>query len=66
MKFTRGKENQIINLEFVEIVDIVDSNGKLEVQAKLSDFSVVLADFEHMDHAKAFINNLWKEINDHS
>jgi putative IMPACT (imprinted ancient) family translation regulator len=61
MKFIRGKEGQIINVESVEIIDIVGDNGKYEVQAKLSEFSVVLADFEHMDHAKAFLDKLWVE-----
>lgn len=62
MKFIRGKENQIINLEFVEIIDIIENAGKLEVQAKLSEFSIILADFEHVDHAKIFLDNLWNTV----
>jgi len=63
MKFIRGKAGEIINLEHVEIIDVVDVNGKLEIQAKLSDFSVVLADFEHMSHAQEFMDKIWKSMN---
>jgi hypothetical protein len=63
MKFIRGKAGEIINLERVEIIDVVDVNGKLEVQAKLSDFSVVLADFEHTSHAQDFMDKIWASMN---
>jgi len=33
MKFIRGKENQIVNLEFVRVIDIHEIAGKQEVQA---------------------------------
>ena len=63
MKFIRGKAGEIINLEHVEIIDVVDMNGKQEVQAKLSDFSVVLADFEHLSHAQDFMDKIWNAMN---
>jgi hypothetical protein len=61
MKFIRGKENQIVNLEFVKIIDIVEVAGKQEVQADMGEFSVVLADFEHVEHAKTYLDKLWDD-----
>lgn len=62
MKFIRGKENQLVNLEFVQLIDIVNTGDKLEVLANFPDFGVVLESFEHMDHAKAYLDNLWTTI----
>lgn len=68
MKFIRGKESQIINLEFVEIIDIIEvevngkPTGQLQVQARLREFSCELASFEHVDHAKAYIDKLWSDV----
>lgn len=64
MKFIRGKENQIINLAAIEIIDIIENEGKYEIQAKLVEFSVVLADFEVMDHAKDYMDKLWQNAFD--
>ncbi len=60
MKFIRGKAGEIINLEYVEIIDVIYT-GKHEVQAKMGEFSVVLADFEVVEHARAYLDNLWKD-----
>ncbi len=63
MKFVRGKESQIINIEFVRVIDIHEMKGKFEVQADMGEYSIVLADFEHLQHATLFIDNLWSKIN---
>lgn len=61
MKFIRGKENQIVNLEFVRVIDVHEVGSKQEVQADMGEYSIVLADFEHVDHAKAYIDSLWDD-----
>ncbi len=66
MKFIRGKLNQIVNLEFVRVIDIHEVGGKQEVQADMGEYSVVLADFEHVDHAKEYLDKLWNDSFDDS
>jgi hypothetical protein len=66
MKFIRGKENQIVNLEFVRVIDIHEIAGKQEVQADMGEYSIVLADFEHISHAKDYLDKLWHNTFDDS
>ncbi len=64
MKLILGRENEIINLKYVIVIDTVETNGKFEIQAILDqcEFSVVLASFEHMDHVNTYLKELWSKI----
>ena len=46
-------------MEFIRVIDIHEVAGKQEIQADMGDYSVVLESFEHIDHAKAWLNDLW-------